>query len=56
MLFSENPESGWPDAKKFIFATTVTIGLVKIKTINKSMRVVRPRVKANPRTPPTAKK
>jgi hypothetical protein len=56
MLFAEKPESEWPEAKKLLFAITVTIGLVKMNTTKRSIRVVRPRVNANPRTPPTAKK
>ena len=43
-------------AKKLIFATIVTNGFVKTKTTIKSTMVVRPSVKAKPRTPPTAKK
>jgi hypothetical protein len=56
MLLAEKPESGWPDEKKLLFAITVTIGLVKTNTTKRSISVVRPNVKANPRTPPTAKK
>ena len=43
-----------------VYSTTLTfqqfVGLVKKKTTIKSTTVVSPRVNANPRTPPTAKK
>jgi hypothetical protein len=56
ILLGDRPEKRWPDEKNFIPARRVTIGLVKKKTIIRSTRVVSPSVKANPRTPPTAKK
>jgi hypothetical protein len=56
ILLGDKPENRWPDEKNFIPARRVTIGFVKKKTIIKSTRVVSPKVKANPRTPPTAKK
>ena len=55
-LLGDRPDSGCPDAKNFQRARTVTIGLVKRKTIKRSIKVVRPSVNAKPRTPPTAKK
>jgi hypothetical protein len=56
MLFGDNPDNGWPEAKNLDPARSVTIGFVKKKTTNKSTSVVKPNVNAKPRTPPTAKK
>ena len=54
MDFGEKPESGCPWLKKLNLDKYVTNGFVKKKTTIKSIIVVRPNVKAKPRTPPTA--
>src|SRR6266576_1397093 len=43
------------DPKNFVLASSVITGLVKVNTTSTSMMVVRPRVKAKPRTLPIAK-
>src|SRR5579875_1947032 len=48
------PENRWPLPKKSVRLSNVTSGLVKAKTMKRSTMVERPRVKANPRTSPTA--
>src|SRR5262249_41346142 len=50
------PGRGGPCPRNFVLASSVIIGLVNVNTTTTSMSVVRPRVKAKPRTPPMAKK
>ncbi len=52
--FSESPEKRRPAAKNFLRASSCMSGWVKRNTRMTSMMAVRPRVKAKPRTFPTA--
>jgi hypothetical protein len=56
VLLAEKPDKLCPEEKKFNLAMSVTTGFVNANTTSKSTNVVRPNVKAKPRTPPTAKK
>ena len=54
--FGSSPENLWPSPKNLVRASTCRVGWVNMKTTMRSAMAVRPRVKAKPRTLPTATK